>query len=141
MGSAEKKRRREANRALAGYSFVFNGQRRPLKASRAASDMLLEYASPLVEPVRSWMLAVAIAVFSWNVTLMEPPNRPKLIDEFVSSLFGGSPGLQTRVRTYVAHMIERKLRLYPDEPIYFAVDALSAPPAEGEAPSSVAEGS
>ncbi len=122
MGATEKKRRREVNRVLQDYSFVYRGGTFPLKASRSAADMLLEYSQPLLEVVTELRTAIALGVFSWNVSLAPTEERPKLVEEYVIPTFASSAEIQETVRKLIAVMIERREHYYRDEPVYYVAN-------------------
>ncbi len=122
MGATEKKRRRQISRVLQEYSFVYRGDTFPLKASRSASDMLLEYSGPLLEVVKELRAAIALGVFSWNVSLAPPEERPKLIEEYVVPTFAENAEIQETVRKLIGVMIERRERYYRDEPVYYVTN-------------------
>jgi len=130
MGATEKKRRREISRVLHDYSFVYRGGTFPLKASKSAADMLLEYSRPLLDVVKELRTAIALGVFSWNVSLAPTDERPKLIEEYIVPTFAGSAEIQVTVRKLIAVMIERRERYYRDEPVYYVANRRAAEPAE-----------
>jgi len=119
MGSSEKKRRREVNRVLADYSFAYAGQKLPLKSSKSASDMLVEFSLPLLRVIPDLRTAIAIGVVSWNASLAPEKERPSLIDRFAGALFAEKPAAESTVRTLIEAMIERRIQFYRDESIYY----------------------
>jgi len=122
MGATEKKRRREISRVLQDYSFVYQGGTFPLKVSRSAADMLLEYSRPLLDVVKELRTAIALGVFSWNVSLAPADERPKLVEEYIVPTFAENAEIQETVRKLIEVMIERRERYYRDEPVYYVAN-------------------
>jgi len=115
MGSGDKKIRREVNRVLNRFSIRYGEEVYPFREHLAAKEMLIEYAQPLEGLLDTLTTRYAVAVFAWNLSLVDETRRAELIEEFIEPLMGENDEGKTTLTNLIEAMVGRREDLYPQE--------------------------
>lgn len=91
---------------------------RPLPPVRKMSEVLLEFAEPLLDAFDDdshFRDLTAIAVFCWNLTFLPPKEGEAAINDIVKQMAGRDAFKGRGLREALRALIERKKALYADD--------------------------
>jgi hypothetical protein len=115
MGTGEKKNRREIQRVLNRFALRDAETTFPVRDHPEARDMIIEFAAPVEGLFDTLTTRYSMAIFAWNLSLVEEERRMEYIDEFITPLVGENETGRKTVTDVILALIERRLDLYPKE--------------------------
>ncbi len=119
MGADKKKHRRSMNKVLDDFIVTINNTKIPLKDHKELSDILISYTEPLCKMFKDDSSAYSLAVFCWNISLIDENRRLKLISDFIKPLIANKPELKDDFEEIIKSMIERKASYFDDINVLF----------------------
>ncbi|MHC4678787.1 MAG: hypothetical protein ACYTEK_08820 [Planctomycetota bacterium] len=90
----------------------------PLPFIRKMSEVLLEFAEPLLEAFDDdshFRDVIAMAAFCWNLTLLQPNEREAAINDIVKQMAGRDAFKRVGVREALRVLLDRKKALFADD--------------------------
>lgn len=115
MGTGEKKYRREINRVLNHFVLRDGEMDYPVRDHPDAREMIIEFAEPLNGLFESLTTRYSMAIFAWNLSLVQEERRPELMTEFLTPIVGDNEeGLQT-ISELIDALVERRIEHYPED--------------------------
>lgn len=77
--------------------------------------MIIEYAEPVRGLFDTLTTRYSMAIFAWNLSLVEEVRRDELIDEFITPLVGDNTEGRENVTQLITLLTDRRIDLYPNE--------------------------
>ena len=115
MGTGEKKSRRELQRVLNHFALHEGEMVYPLRDHPDARDMVVEFAKPLDGLFDTLTTRYSVAIFAWNLSLVDESERSGYTDEFLTPLLGDNEEGKEVISELISALTERRLDLYAEE--------------------------
>jgi hypothetical protein len=79
------------------------------------SEILIDFAQPLLELVDKEKLMLALAMAAWNIAIFPEEDRNAKIDELVTKcLPQDDPQFLEMIKAVIGNLVLSKLKMYPD---------------------------
>jgi len=123
VGTNKKKERRKARNAQMDLAVRMAKERSILEGSVIVepkgrdkmSEILIDFAKPLLELVDNEKAMLTLAMTVWNIAIFPEEDREAKIDELVIKCFPqDDPQSLEKIRVVVGMLVLRKLKMYPD---------------------------
>ena len=115
MGSGEKKSRRELQRVLNNFALHEGETVYPIRDHPDARDMIVEFAKPLDGLFDTLTTRYSVAIFAWNLSLIDEAERSGYTDEFLTPLLGDNAEGKEVITELISALTARRLDLYAEE--------------------------
>ena len=115
MGTGEKKSRRELQRVLNNFALHEGETVYPIRDHPDARDMIVEFAKPLEGLFDTLTTRYSVAIFAWNLSLIDEAERAGFTDEFLTPLLGDNDEGKEVLTELISALTERRLDLYAEE--------------------------
>jgi len=123
VGTNKKKERRKARNAQMDLAVRMAKERSipegsvivEPKGRDKMSEILIDFAEPLLELVDNEKAMLTLAMTAWNIAIFPEEDRDAKIDELVIKCFPqDDPQSLEKIRAVVGMLVLRKLKMYPD---------------------------
>jgi len=123
VGTNKKKERRKARNAQMDLAVRMAKERSipegsvivEPKGRDKMSEILIDFAEPLLELVDNEKAMLTLAMTAWNIAIFPEEDRDAKIDELVIKCFPqDDPQSLEKIRVVVGMLVLRKLKMYPD---------------------------
>ena len=112
MSTGDKKARREINKVLNKFVLREGEIVYPLRQYPDARDMIVEFAEPIEGLFESLTTRFSVAIFAWNLSLIEEQKRDEYIDEFITPLLGENEEGRTIITKLIHTLAKRREKSY-----------------------------